>query len=101
MTINISYKHIEPSEAIRAHVEEKMQSLEKYDDRISMVDVEVGKTTQHHQKGQVFFCRANVECGGSFVRMEREAEDLYKAIDKVRDHLREALSQNKERAHER
>jgi ribosomal subunit interface protein len=64
---------------------------------IEQIDVEVGMTTHHHNKGDVFLCRVNVTVGGELFRVEREEEDLYKAIDKVRDHLRETLAQAKKR----
>jgi putative sigma-54 modulation protein len=96
MTINIRGVHLELTDAIRQYVEEKMASIEKFGE-ITLVDVEVGKTTEHHQKGDIFVCRANVEMPGDMVRVERESEDLYKAIDKVRDHLRETLAQRKDR----
>lgn len=96
MTINIRGVHLELTDAIRQYVEEKMASIEKFGE-ITLVDAEVGKTTEHHQKGDIFFCRANVQMPGDMVTVERESEDLYKAIDKVRDHLRETLAQRKDR----
>ena len=61
------------------------------------VDVHVGKDTNHHNKGEVFSCSATLELSGDVIRVERTADDLYKAIDKVKDHLRETLSQLKDK----
>lgn len=97
MTINLIQKGIELTPAIRAYVEEKMETLQKYMEGIDHVDVEVGMSTQRHNKGDVFLCKANVKIAGELVHIEREEEDLYKAIDKVRDHLRETLAQSKKR----
>ena len=97
MTINLVHKGLELTPAITAYVEEKMGTLEKFMEGIEQVDVEVGMTTQRHNKGDVFLCRVNVTVGGELFRVEREEEDLYKAIDKVRDHLRETLAQAKKR----
>lgn len=85
------------SPAIRQYAEEKMMSLEKYAGDIQMIDAIVGMGTGHHQKGSIYTCAANVEVTGEVLRIERDAEDLYKAIDKVRDHLRETLAQRKDR----
>ncbi len=98
MNINIRTNGIELTEAIRSYVEEKFNSLEKFGKDLMLAEVEVGKTTNHHQKGDIFSCSATLTIHGDVVKMEREAEDLYKAIDKVRDHLREALAERKDRA---
>ncbi|MFH1078607.1 MAG: HPF/RaiA family ribosome-associated protein, partial [Patescibacteria group bacterium] len=55
------------------------------------------KESDHHNKGDVFECIANMEVPGDVLRVERNAMNLYKAIDKVKDHLRETLAQKKER----
>ncbi|MBM3204938.1 ribosome-associated translation inhibitor RaiA [Candidatus Uhrbacteria bacterium] len=97
MTINIVHHGMEITPAIRGYVEEKMESLEKYAGDIQHVDVEVGRSTNHHQKGDVFECKAVMSVGGRVIRIQKEEQDLYKAIDKVRDHLRAELSDAKER----
>ena len=97
MTINISYRGVESTPAIQAYVEEKMQSLDKFSPEIRLIDVEVGLLNQHHQKGKIFECRAVMQLNSDVVRIEKDAEDLYKAIDKVRDHLRVNLSDRKPR----
>ncbi len=101
MTINITYHGIESTPAITAYVEEKMQGLSKYFEGIQHIDVEVGRSTQHHQKGDIFFCKAAVEVSKDVIRIEREEEELYKAIDKVKDHLRMELASLKERIQDR
>lgn len=97
MTLNISHRGIELTPAIHDYVEEKMASLNKYSQDIQHIDVEVGLTSGHHQKGKIFECKANIQVAGKIIHLEKEAEDLYKAIDKVRDHLRAELSDLKKR----
>ncbi|MCC7522703.1 ribosome-associated translation inhibitor RaiA [Candidatus Uhrbacteria bacterium] len=101
MTININTRSMELTPAIKQYVEEKMQSLEKYLDSIRHIDVEVGLANGHHNKGDIYECKANVQVGGETFLVERDAEDLYKAIDKVKDHLRESLTQWKKKMEER
>ena len=101
MTLNITHHGIELTPAIKQYVEEKMQSLEKYFESIRHIDVEVGLSNHHHRKGNIFACKAAVQVGSEIMRMEKEAEDLYKAVDKVRDHLRAELSDWKKRLEER
>lgn len=101
MTINILAKDIELTPAIREYAEEKMQSLEKYMESIRHIDIEVGMAEGHQHSGKIFMCKANVQIGGETILVEREADDLYKAIDKVKDHLRETITQWKKKMEER
>lgn len=97
MNINIRAVGMELTPAIRQYTEEKFESLEKFAHQMNQVDIVVGMETHHHQQGDVFLCSANIQIPGDVVKVERTAEDLYKAIDKVKDHLRETLSQLKEK----
>ena len=95
MTINIRHRGIELTEAIKAYVQKKTEVLAKYAGLVRHADIEVGKTTAHHKNGDVFVCRAlfELEHGGT-MRIDREAKDLYKAIDKVHDHARQELGEH-------
>ena len=101
MTINFRAHDMELTPAIRDYAEEKMQSLEKVLESIRHIDIEVGRANGHHHKGDVYECKVNVQIGGEVMQVEREAEDLYKAIDKVRDHLRMELTEWKRKMDER
>lgn len=101
MTININSRGMELTPAIKQYAEEKMESLSKYLDSIRHIDVEVGMANGHQHKGDIFECKANVQVGGETIMVERDAEDLYKAIDKVKDHLRQELTEWKKRMEER
>ncbi len=97
MNVNIRATGCELTPALRQYVEEKFSTLEKYGPDLIQADVHIGKDTNHHNKGEVFSCSATVELSGDVIKVERTAEDLYKAIDKVKDHLRETLAQRKEK----
>jgi putative sigma-54 modulation protein len=91
MQFTIEHKDLELTDAIRSYAEEKMTSLEKYAD-IVKTDVEVGKSSGHHHHGEIFFCEAHVFVAGKDFFVKREEDDLYKAIDKVKDHLKNELT---------
>lgn len=101
MTINITVRGIELTGAMSTYTDEKMVSLAKYEDQLQHLDVEIGKNSQHHQKGDIFFCKVVAQIAGDIIRIEKDEQDLYKAIDKVRDHLRVELTDRKERLRER
>ncbi len=99
MNINIQAMGIGLTDAIRAQVEKKMQALAKYSPiDAADVDVEVGKTTGHHNKGPIFFCEAHVRAPGvAVIRTREEGADLYAAIDEVHDELQRQLIDLKEK----
>ncbi len=97
MTINIRAVGMELTPAIRQYVEEKFQSIEKFAHKIMRIDVDLGMETHHHNKGQIYSCAAVIQIPRDVLKIERTAEDLYKAIDKVKDHLRETLAQRKDK----
>jgi len=97
MTINIRAMGMELTPAIRSYIEEKFATLEKFAPKAMQIDVTIGKESDHHNKGNVFVCTANMDVPGELRRVERNAKNLYKAIDKVKDHMRETLAQEKDK----
>ena len=96
MQLTIEHKNIELTDAIRGYAEEKISSLEKYADIIK-ADVDLGRVTNHQNKGEVYFCEAHIFIAGKDFFVKREEEDIYKAIDNVKDHLKNELSTWKDR----
>lgn len=100
MQINkIKYTNIDMTEAIKNYVEEKFLSLAdmttRYEPAVS-ADIEVGKTSEHHNKGMVFKCEVNLQIPGNLLRVEVVDDDLYAAIDKAKDRLKERLAEEKD-----
>ncbi len=90
---------IELTDAIKEAVENELASLdpmvERWGDAVS-ADVEVGKTSQHHHKGEIFRAEVNLQIPGKLLRAEDENEDLYIAIKNVADTLGRELNKEKE-----
>ena len=61
LKIDIQGTNMELTEAIKAYINEKIGSLEKYYDGILVARVDVGLTTKHHQKGNIFRAEVNLE----------------------------------------
>ncbi|MEK7134452.1 MAG: ribosome-associated translation inhibitor RaiA [Patescibacteria group bacterium] len=92
--------NIELTSAISDYAAKKVSQLEKFvapDDTSAMVDVEVGKTTKHHQTGDVFRAEFNLFVGGKQYNAASEKEDLYAALDDVKDEIARELSKSKTR----
>ena len=98
MQIDIKGTNLELTEAIKDYINEKIGSLEKYFDEILAARVEVGVTTKHHQKGNIFRAEVNLEVPQKYIlRAETEREDLYMAINEVKDDLQVQLKKYKEK----
>ena len=97
MTINIRGTGIELTEAIKSYAEEKMGHLTKFFDNIQHIAIDVGLRSNHHNKGDVYYAEVNMSIPGHLVRVVKEEQNLYKAIDKVKDHLKVELEKVKEK----
>lgn len=95
----IQAKNIELTDAIKGYAEEKIMSLSKFTERYSPCDVavELGKVTNHHNKGDFFRAEMNMNIPGALLRAEAETDDLYKSIDQAKDDLKRQLIDRKER----
>lgn len=85
--------------SIEAYLKEKINSLDKFllpDDSI-YADVELAKTTKHHQKGDIFRAEVNLKVPGRLIRAVAEEWDLRVAIDTVKDSLQREIKANKEK----
>lgn len=91
--------YMEMTDAIRDYVEKKVGSLEKFCENYSPCDVrvEVGKTSDHHQKGKIWRAEYTMTIPGASLRAESLEEDLYAAIDAAKDDLKRQLVEYKEK----
>ncbi|MFH1744843.1 MAG: ribosome-associated translation inhibitor RaiA [bacterium] len=99
MQINIKATQIELTDSIRDYVQIKMDMLDKFLGSIDPLgcDVEVGMTTARHNKGEIFRAEVNLQLAGKLLRVEKTEKELYKAIDKVKDHLARSIVRYKEK----
>ena len=89
MKINIKATGIELTPAISAYVEKKISSIEKFGGKATNATalVEVGKSTRHHKSGDVFRAEVHITGGGLDLYAVSETNDLYAAIDIVKDEI--------------
>jgi putative sigma-54 modulation protein len=90
MNINILAKNMELTPAIRDYVEKKVGSFDRFisaSDESVICDVEVGKTTRHHKQGEYFRAEINLHIAGKNLYTVSEKDDLYAAIDEVKDEM--------------
>ncbi len=100
MQITIKATNIELTEAIREYVNKKFGSISKFikkTDESALCRVEVGKITNHHKKGDVFRAEGKLHIAGKELYAVSEKEDLFFAIDDVKDEIIRELQSTKEK----
>ncbi|KKW41690.1 MAG: Ribosomal subunit interface protein [Candidatus Magasanikbacteria bacterium GW2011_GWA2_56_11] len=95
MVITLNGTGIDLTDAIKVYAESKIAGLAKYFDNITKAEIDVGITTHHHQKGQIYYAEVNLHVPGRILRVAKQEENLYKAIDKVKDHFKVELEKMK------
>ena len=85
------------TEAIRSYVQKKLEPIRKFVDESSKIEVDLGKTTNHHRHGDLFRAEFNVFISGKLTRVEAVSEDLYSAIDIGQTDLLHALAVRKDK----
>ena len=103
MKINIRSKNLEITPAINDYILKRIESVEKYLGHNKEVsdaaefNVEIEKTTQHHKEGEFFQTEVVARVNGQNFTVKSEKEDLYQAIDEVKNQLSRVLESRKEK----
>lgn len=100
MKVNTKATNITITPAIAEYIDKKVTMLEKFlkvPEEV-LVNVEVGKTTKHHKSGDVFRAEIQVVADGEQYYAVVETDDLYAAIDEVKDEIAYELTSKKKKA---
>lgn len=99
MKIKIKATKIDLTPEIKDYVQEKMDMLEKYlgDIQVIHCDVEVGMAVGGQNSGDIYRCEVNLDLPRQMLRVEKTEKDIFKAIDKVKDHLARSIRRYKEK----
>ena len=95
--LQITFRHMETSEALEANIREKAADLEKVYDNITSCRVVVETHHKHHRQGNLFHIRVDVNVPGSTLVVKREPdqhhahEDVYVAVRDAFDAMRRQL----------
>jgi putative sigma-54 modulation protein len=101
MKLKIKATNLELTDAIRGYAEEKLGDLDKFIPTLKMPlegRLELARTTLHHKSGDVFKAEINISLPGNLLRAEKETDDIYSAIDQLKDLIKEELKMYKERS---
>ncbi len=97
MQIILNGDNFELTEPIKQYVNEKFIKLGRFFSNIQEARVELGRITDHHRKGDVYFCEVNLSIPNEKIFIKKEADDIYKAIDEVKETAHTALENKKEK----
>lgn len=100
MNINIQGTHIELTDSIRDYLDKRIAGLDKMVDSETAeanAQVELGRTSSHHKSGDVFRAEINITVEGKYLRAVSEKEDLYSAIDDMKDEIFREVKKHKDR----
>ena len=103
MQINLQGKNMELTEAIKAYVLEKETNLGRLLSKMEKaggnanLNFEVSKNTNHHKSGAVFHADCLINIKGEKFYSSADEEDLYQAIDAVKESLFREINKNKDR----
>ena len=94
MDINVTFRHMEPSEELKSYVEEKVNKVKKYFD--SPVDANIVlKVEKFRHIADMTF-----SIGGNKIKATNESGDMYSSVDltmdKIEEQLRRMLSRKRE-----
>ncbi len=85
--------NLELTKAIENYVEKKVGAIAKLVKRMepAKLSVEVGKPSDHHNKGEVFYAEFSADVNGEKFYASESSESLYAAIDKVQADIKRQI----------
>lgn len=100
MRIDIKATNISITPSIVEYVDKKVNMLEKFfrSGEDVLINVEVGKISKHHKSGEVFRAEIRIASSGRNCYAAVEADNLYAAIDEVKDEVAHELNSSRKRA---
>jgi len=101
MNIIIKATNIELTDSLEQWVKTRLEPLAKLEKTLQEKDVEIwveiGKTSKHHRKGDIFRAEAQLRLPGKSIRAEAVTNNLRKSINEIRDKLQREIKQYKEK----
>ena len=100
MNIIIKATNIELTGALEQWVRMRLEPLAKLEKTLQEKDVEIwveiGRTSKHHRKGDIFRAEAQMRLPGKSIRAEATTSNLRKSINQVRNKLQREIVEYKE-----
>jgi ribosomal subunit interface protein len=100
MNINIKATNMKLTDEVEEYIQKRILTVEKFIQKEGAhINVEVGKTTNHHKQGDVFKAEIEILSDGHTFFAMAETDDVYKAIDEAKEEIVRELTSTKDRNH--
>ena len=91
MQVNITFRHLESTEALKSHANDKVQHIQRYIDRPSEAHVVLYvENLEHHAD-------INLKAGPFLLRGRAKSGDMYASIDAAAEKIERQLKKHKEK----
>jgi ribosomal subunit interface protein len=81
LPIQITFKNLDPSEALTTHLQEKAAKLDHYNEHIISCRIVLEMTQKHQHQGKLFRAKLDIKVPGHELAFNHhEDEDIYVAI---------------------
>ncbi len=91
MQVNITFRHLDPTEALKVHVRDRIEHVQRYIDRPSEAHAVLHVENLHHH------AEITVKAGRFLLRGTGKTEDMYASIDAAADKIERQLKKHKEK----
>jgi putative sigma-54 modulation protein len=91
MQMNITFRHIDPIESLKAYAQEKVERVNKYLDRATEANVVLSLERHLHH------AEIRIQSGTWLLRGREKSEDMYASIDLAMDKIERQLKRYKEK----
>lgn len=87
MRVQIKATNLDLTSSIEEYARKRVAAFEKFLSSEDLVSVELARTTRHHKSGDIFKAEIFLRDSGKEYYAVSEKEDLYAAIDDVKDEI--------------
>lgn len=91
MQVNITFRHLESTEALKSYAREKVEHVQKFIDRPSEAHVVLYVDNLEHHAD------INLKAGPFHLRGQAKSEDMYASIDLATDKIQKQLKKHKDK----
>ncbi|UOP07804.1 ribosome hibernation-promoting factor, HPF/YfiA family [Alysiella crassa] len=92
MNLHITGLHLDVTEALRNHIQSKLERINRHSDNVITVNITLSTEKVNHKAA------AHVHLAGKDLHVESVENDMYAAIDVLMDKLDRAILQHKEKS---
>jgi ribosomal subunit interface protein len=100
MKINEKGVNMQITADIKDYLYKKIAHFEKFIDPADesvLCEVELGKVSNHHNKGDVYITKINLHIAGKNLQATTEMDDIFASIDIAKDEMVREIQSNKDK----